>query len=294
MGNEVAVRQNDAIARPESFEGLMQMADTLVKSGFLPSAIKTAAQAAAIMVAGREIGLSGMQSFRELYVVNGQVGMSTRLIVSFFKSYGGRYLFLERTPQTCTVRLIGPLGDEHDHTMTRQEADQMGITKEKNKETNQLQEKFNWRANPAGMLSNNTIKAAIRLWFPDCLLAALGPMQMPDADTVDAQVVEATVVEESSNGDSHAGPTWSDGVIITSKDGTVKQHWYLFREYQTRLWKWAETQTLTPQEICNILGVKATDDIAKLDLTPQGIVDVINETIATMGKPEAQNAELPF
>jgi len=38
-----------------------------------------------------------MQSFRELYSVKGQIGMSTRLISAFFKRTGGRYDFLERT-----------------------------------------------------------------------------------------------------------------------------------------------------------------------------------------------------
>jgi hypothetical protein len=221
MSNEAAVRQTDAIARPESFEGLLQMADTLVKSGFLPSAIKTAPQAAAIMVAGREVGLTGMQSFRELYVVNGQVGMSTRLIVAFFKQFGGHYLFLERNPQTCTVRLIGPNGDEHDHTMTRAEADAMGITREKNKETGQQQEKFNWRANPTGMLSNNTIKGAIRLWFPECLLNALGPMQMAEPERV--EVVEAEVIEQEPQDEQGAESDSGNG--HNQEQATGKPHW---------------------------------------------------------------------
>jgi len=40
----------------------MQMAAILVQSKFLPAAIDTAAKAAAIMVAGREIGLSGCKA----------------------------------------------------------------------------------------------------------------------------------------------------------------------------------------------------------------------------------------
>lgn len=269
MSNEVAVRQTDAIARPESFEGLMQMADALVKSGFLPSAIKTAPQAAAIMVAGREIGLSGMQSFRELYVVNGQVGMSTRLIVAFFKQFGGRYLFLERTPQTCTVRLIGPDGDEHDHTMTRDDADKMGITKEKNKETNQLQEKFNWRANPTGMLSNNAIKGAIRLWYPECLLAAMGETTIPKAEQVEV-VVDGEVIEQEAHGydpdefDPN-DPDHQAAVAASDKSGNgnggdrADNAWTKTPGIMDAI---ADKYSLTYESIYEALGVKSIDQFA--------------------------------
>lgn len=194
MDSQVTVRKSDAIARPESFEGLMQMAKVLVESKFLPEAIDTPAKAAAIMVAGREIGLTGMQSFRELYSVKGQIGMSTRLIAALFKQRGGRYVFLERNPDKCTVRLTLADGSEHDYSLTRAEADKAGYSQDAKGI------KFNWKANPTGMLSNNCLKGGIRLYDPESTLGVLGAFR-PDAEPERVDViVDGEVVEGEAHG----------------------------------------------------------------------------------------------
>ena len=306
MSNEVAVRQTDAIARPESFEGLMQMAKVLVDSKFLPAAIDTPAKAAAIMVAGREIGLTGMQSFRELYSVKGQIGMSTRLIAAFFKRTGGRYTFLERNDNKCTVRLTLADGDEHDFTMTRAEADQAGYTKEKDKD-GQQQVKFNWRSNPTGMLSNNCLKGAIRLWCPECLLDVMGPAAV-QRETVDAEVLDGEVIEQEAHGydpdefdpndpdhqaavvEALSKPDWMPGVILSNAEGK-KDHWYNWKAFRDQFWAWAEKQTLDAGDVCGLLGIKSPDQIATLNVTMKGIVEAINRAIAEK-KSEPEPTEL--
>jgi hypothetical protein len=305
MSNEAAVRQTDAIARPESFEGLMQMAKVLVDSKFLPAAIDTPAKAAAIMVAGREIGLTGMQSFRELYSVKGQIGMSTRLIAAFFKRAGGQYIFLERNDGKCTVRLTLPNGSERDYTLTRAEADQAGYTKEKDKD-GQLGVKFNWKANPTGMLSNNCLKGAIRLWCPECLLDVMGPTQMAEPERV--EVVEAEVVEGEAHGydpdefdpkdpdhqaaaaEAGAKPDWAPGVILSNAEGK-KDHWYNWKAFRDQFWAWADKQTLDASDVCDLLGIPGPDEIATLNLTMKGIVEAINKAIAEK-KSEPEPTEL--
>jgi hypothetical protein len=296
MSNEVAVKQTDAIARPESFEGLMQMAKVLVDSKFLPAAIDTPAKAAAIMVAGREIGLTGMQSFRELYSVKGQIGMSTRLIAAFYKRTGGRYDFLERTPDKCTVRLTLADGAQHDFSLTRKEADTAGYSQDGSGV------KFNWKANPTGMLSNNCLKGAIRLWCPECLLDVMGPMQMAEPERV--EVVEAEVVEGEAHGydpdefdpkdpdhqaaaaEAGAKPDWAPGVILSNAEGK-KDHWYNWKTFQDQFWAWVEKQALGANDVCDLLGIPDPSAIATLNLTMKGIVEQINRAIAEKSREPA-------
>lgn len=222
--SNLPARRNDAIARPETFEDMMKMATAIFQSGFLPTGIKTPQQALAVMIAGREIGLTGMQAFRELYPAHQQIGMSTRLIVALYRQTGGRYTYPVKDAKTCTVRLTLADGQAFEHTLIRAEADTQALaqTWEMDKDpqgnpikgTGKWKEKPMWKAAPVQMLANNCIKQAIRLYCPECLMDALGvasaselpadpeiaPLAEDAPKAAPANVVDAVVTEIPQDG----------------------------------------------------------------------------------------------
>ena len=56
-----------------TFSELVAMGNDLVRTGFLPDHIKTGAQAAAIILTGRELGMAPMRALRSLQLVKGKV-----------------------------------------------------------------------------------------------------------------------------------------------------------------------------------------------------------------------------
>lgn len=125
-------READAIAEQRrraaatlptmTFPELLAMGEHLVKTGFLPQHIRTGAQAAAIMLAGRELGLPPMRAFRSLVMVKGKVTEHADSQLSRFKLSGGRAVFRELTRDRAVLWLRHPNGDEHVEEYTRDDA----------------------------------------------------------------------------------------------------------------------------------------------------------------------------
>lgn len=66
---------------PANIDEGLKLCEKLLKSGLLPKTIQTPEQAFVIMVAGREMGLRFMQSFRLLHVFDGKIITSAQLII---------------------------------------------------------------------------------------------------------------------------------------------------------------------------------------------------------------------
>jgi hypothetical protein len=79
----LAVREAAATPDPMAqWELMMKQAAILRKSGFLPAAIKTDAQAVAIIQAGRELGLGVMEALRSINVIQGKPTLSAELMAA--------------------------------------------------------------------------------------------------------------------------------------------------------------------------------------------------------------------
>ena len=116
-----------AVASPVDFAGMMQMAEVLVQTRFLPEHIKTPAQAVAIILTGQELGMPPMRALRSLQMVKGKVSESADSQLARFKSDGGRAEFLELTDTAATLRLRHPNGDEHTESFTLADAQKAGL-----------------------------------------------------------------------------------------------------------------------------------------------------------------------
>lgn len=91
---------------PQSMAEGYQLATYLAKSGMLGKDVKSAEQALTVMVAGRELGFTAMQSLRAIYIVEGRVTLSADAMVALvLRSPECEYLeMVESTPMVCTYR----------------------------------------------------------------------------------------------------------------------------------------------------------------------------------------------
>ncbi|MGH3088644.1 MAG: hypothetical protein ACRDSJ_15170, partial [Rubrobacteraceae bacterium] len=90
--------------RDLSFPDILRLGETLVGTGFLPKAIKTPQQAAAIILKGQELRIPAMQALSHIHVIEGKPTMSAELMVSLVQRAGHKLRVLETSPESCTVQ----------------------------------------------------------------------------------------------------------------------------------------------------------------------------------------------
>lgn len=111
-----------------SFADMLAMGNTLVTTGFLPAAIKTGAQAAAIILTGRELGMQPMRALRSLSLVKGKVTENADSQLARFKTDGGRAVWKQLDATAAVLHLVHPNGDEHTESFTMADAKAAGLT----------------------------------------------------------------------------------------------------------------------------------------------------------------------
>lgn len=139
-----------ATPRP-SFRDAMTMGQALVGTGFLPDHIKNGAQAAAIMIAGSELGMDPMRALRSLMFVKGKIVESADSQLARFKTDGGRAQFAELTETAATLHLVHPNGDKHTESFTLEDAKRAGLL------SSGMYNKF-----PKAMLRSRVITAGLK------------------------------------------------------------------------------------------------------------------------------------
>ena len=122
-------QQNQQIqAAPEaSFGQLVSMGVSLRKTGFLPAHIKTGEDFAAIVLIGRELGMSTMAACRHLQCIKGTVTERADSQLARFKTAGGRARFETLDASKAILWVRHPNGDEHTETFTMDDAQKAGL-----------------------------------------------------------------------------------------------------------------------------------------------------------------------
>lgn len=156
------------------FPNMMNMAATLIKSGFLPIAIKTPAQAVAIMLTGRELGIPAMQALRQINVIQGKPTMAAELMLSlaYQRIPGFKHTLIQSTNEICVCKFERPNHAPYQHQFTIQDAKSLG-----------LDSKDNWKKQPATMLRWRCVSAGLRLIAPDAIAGVYTPEEIiPDGN----------------------------------------------------------------------------------------------------------------
>ncbi len=164
---------HDQALMPTTFDGLLQQAEVLVKSGMLPAEVKTAAAAVAIMLKGRELNIPPMQAFSSIYVVKGKPTVSAQLMGALILRAGHSYHVESLTDQEAVITFQRKAGKPYTHSFTLKDADKAGLL---NSET--------WRKYPKAMLFSRCMSAGARIAMPDVIAGMYTPEELADPGTL--------------------------------------------------------------------------------------------------------------
>lgn len=127
-------------------------------------AIKNPAQAAAVILAGKDFGLSAMQSLRSLNIVEGKIGMNADFMLGLMIVRGVRHEWLEISDKVATIRLERPGFKPLTLSYTYAMADRAGLTAGYKSGA-----KSNYVKHTEAMLRARCVSAAARAYAPDIM-----------------------------------------------------------------------------------------------------------------------------
>lgn len=183
------VHVKDEIATPvvradASYADLMNLAKELVTTGFLPQAVKTPAQAVAIILTGKELGLGPMQSLRSISIIQGKPELAADLQLSLFHRDGGRSKWETLSDTEAVLWLKHPNGDEHTETFSMVDAKRAGISGGQN-----------WQKYPKAMLRSRAITAGLKSVGFEPLTGVYAPGEIGGPEVVEGQAGERGEVQ---------------------------------------------------------------------------------------------------
>jgi len=154
-------KPNQFAFEPNDLDGAYKLAKVLFAGQLLPSSIKSPEAALTIIAAGRELGLTAMQSIQGIYIVDGKLSLSTKLRVALIWRSGVCEYFnmlqsneKEATFETKRVGASAPMKLSY----TIEDAVRAGLAK-----------KNNWVTNPKPMLRWRCIGQLCDLAYPDVI-----------------------------------------------------------------------------------------------------------------------------
>lgn len=155
-------------AVPDRFASLQAQANALVRSGFLPSSIKTADQAIMIMMMGEALGIKPVVALTTINVINGKPTIPPQMMLAFmYKSRELTDLKIEDDGTTCNCTLRRNAMSPHTESFSMSDAAGLGLST-----------KDNWKKQPKVMRKWRAVAAACRVVFPDLFLGFYTPEEM--------------------------------------------------------------------------------------------------------------------
>ena len=142
-----------------------------------PKHIESIPDAVATMIVARELGLAPLSSFPDLMVINGAVGMTSKLMLALVKKAGHKTRVLVMTDTEASIegwrKYDGEWESEGVFTFTWEQAEQANLAP-----------KDTYVQYPADMLMNKAVARMVRFAFPDVLRGYV-PDEMTDITGVE-------------------------------------------------------------------------------------------------------------
>jgi hypothetical protein len=184
---------NNALAlipTQDEFGAMLQMADVLVKSQFLPQSVKTKEQAVTIMMVGRELNIPPWQAINGVSVIQGRPTVAPQLMLSLIRRSGLQediQIVPSKDCYTVTMKRKGETA--HTETFTMDDATRMGLAI-----------KDNWKKQPMTMLKWRAVAACARVVYPDVIMGLYTPEELaPDSVRIsedgEMEYVQVAIVE---------------------------------------------------------------------------------------------------
>lgn len=183
------------------WETMVAQADMLLKSGFLPESIKTPAQAVAIIMMGKELGVGPMQSLRQIAVIKGKPTCGAELMLCLiYRDHGDDAVkFTQSDERACTLSY---------KRRTWPERREFSFSMEDATRAQLVGKGGPWAQYPAAMLRARAISAVARMAFPDSIAGMYTPEEMGAAVAVDAD--GAVVLSDAPAPEAEARPEDTD------------------------------------------------------------------------------------
>ncbi len=139
---------------------MKEQAGLLVRTGFLPKAVRTPEQAIAIMLKGRELNIGPMLAFSHIAIIEGKPTISPELMLNLvFKAYPQTKInYQTLTDTACKIEVIRPGQKANYFSWTMDDAKKAGLAG-----------KYNWKNYPRAMLRSRCISEMGRSLFPDAI-----------------------------------------------------------------------------------------------------------------------------
>jgi hypothetical protein len=190
MNNSLAL-----IPSQNEFAAMMELADVMVKSGFLPQSIRNANQAVTIMMVGRELNIPPWQALNGVTVIQGKPTLAPQLMLALIYRTGlSEGIGFEEGKDSYTVTMKRKGEPVKSETFTMADATRMGLAS-----------KDNWKKQPMTMLKWRAVAACARVAYPDVIMGMYTTEEIaPDNVTisedgsVDFNTTPIVVVERPS------------------------------------------------------------------------------------------------
>jgi hypothetical protein len=256
---------------------MRDQAGVLVKTNFLPAAIKTAEQAMAIMLTGRELGIPPMQALRGVNVIQGTPTIKPELMLALCISRipGFKYSFGKCDSNSATFTVNRPsLAEPYVSTFTMEDAKKAGLT---NNPT--------WSKYPSNMLRWRAVGNALHVACPDVLVGIYTPEEMGAVVDADGGVVEMPAGAQLTGGDE---PEYTDAEVVGDGPSPqqVKMMHALAGEVCTETTATGKKEWLKQYKL-NVLGHSKTSN----DLTKDEMSKLIDSLMADLDKKNAERSE---
>ena len=173
----------------------------------MPDHIQTVPEAVATLIVARELGLAPLSSFPDLMVINGAVGMTSKLMLALVLKAGHKTKVIEFSDTRGAIQAWRSYGKEWEDVgvfeFTQEQA-----------ETANLWVKDTYQLYPADMLMNKAVARMVRFAFPDVLrgyvpdemtditgvefghIASIGPLDSALEATEVAALMDGEVIDE--------------------------------------------------------------------------------------------------
>lgn len=193
---------------PTTIEEMKDRAHMLIKSGILPKGLDSAEKVIVVCWAGRELGLTMMQSLRGLYPIEGKASMYTNLMEALVRKSGTcEYIKYEYIPNRENADKVIAEGKRKDtgqvlsESFSLTEAKRIPYYYDKTKQKMfYLIDKHNWKAYPADMLKARAISRLCRELWSDVLYGWYSPEELNPRYSQSIQgEVEVDVIPEDSD-----------------------------------------------------------------------------------------------
>lgn len=196
---------NDLIVKSdlsENWNKNLAVADQMVKTGFMPKALRTAQQVVLVMETGRELGLPPMEALRNIYIVDNKTALASQLMLSLiYRSDKLEDIKIEDKEKSCTV------------TMQRKGMSPYSVTfTESDARNANLLHKDNWKNYPKNMYRARAISMCARVVCSDIVAGLYTPDEIEDH--LDTEEITAEVDRSKLLTQDDEYNEWFDSTMV--------------------------------------------------------------------------------